>query len=66
MDCEGKQLKKAATNVIETRPISLSMSRESTISGKVSAFRIMNTPSLFSGHFHSLDRVCSTANGQKD
>ena len=66
MECKGKQLKKAATNVIETRPILLSMSRESTISGKVSAFGIMNTPSLFSDHFHSLDGVCSTANGQKD
>lgn len=43
MECEGKQLKEAATNVIETRPILLSTSRESTISGKVSALGIMNT-----------------------
>ncbi|KAM7428279.1 hypothetical protein ABFA07_020719 [Porites harrisoni] len=34
VECEGKQLKEAATNVIETRPILLSTSRESTISGK--------------------------------
>lgn len=43
MECEGKELKEAATNVIETRPILLSTSRESTISGKVSALRIMNS-----------------------
>ena len=43
MECEGKQLQEAATNVIETRPILLSTSRESTISGKVSALGIMNT-----------------------
>ncbi|CAH3032189.1 unnamed protein product [Porites lobata] len=40
VECKGKQLKKAATNVIETRPILLSMSRESTISGKKKSIRI--------------------------
>ena len=43
MECEGKQLQEAATNVIETRPILLSTSRESTISGKVSALGIIST-----------------------
>ena len=42
MECEGKQLQEAATNVIETRPILLSTSRESTISGKVSTLGIMS------------------------
>ena len=56
MECEGKQLKEAATNVIETRPILLSTSRESTISGKVSALGIMNTRHFFRTIFiHSME-----------
>ena len=35
VDCEGNQLKEDPSYLIETRPLLLSTSRESTISGKV-------------------------------
>ena len=35
VDCDENQLKEAATYLIETRPLLLSTSHESTISGKV-------------------------------